>query len=96
MTERERIRQVYEQRKQKIPSDLYSFFNRANLFIIQGRERAILEAFKRSGIHSHETRRILDIGYGGGGLGISSDTGQVQKIYSVSTFCQTESEWQRR
>ncbi|MCC7239903.1 MAG: class I SAM-dependent methyltransferase, partial [Candidatus Brocadia sp.] len=67
MTERERIRQVYEQRKQKIPSDLYSFFNRANLFIIQGREREILEAFKRSGIHSLETRRILDIGCGGGG-----------------------------
>jgi len=93
MAERERIRQVYEKRKQKIPSDLYSFFNRANLFIIQGREREILEAFKRSGIHSLKTRRILDIGCGGGGnSGISSDTGQVQKIYSVSTFCQTELE----
>ena len=67
MTERERIRQVYEQRKQKIPAGLNSFFNRANLFIIQGREREILEAFKRSGIHSLETRRILDIGCGGGG-----------------------------
>ncbi|MFO0793693.1 MAG: hypothetical protein U0586_06490 [Candidatus Brocadiaceae bacterium] len=47
ITEIKRIKKVYEQRKEKIPSGLYSFFNRANLFIIQERERAILEAFKR-------------------------------------------------
>lgn len=62
-----RIKEAYEKRKDKIPSDLYSFFNRANLFIIQGRERAILEAFKKYGILSFETKKILDIGCGAGG-----------------------------
>ena len=67
ITEKERIKQVYEQRKGKIPSNLYSFFNRANLFFIQGREQAILEAFKKYGIHSLEAKKILDIGCGAGG-----------------------------
>lgn len=34
---------------------------------IIGRERAIVEAFKRLGIHSLETKKILDIGCGAGG-----------------------------
>lgn len=67
ITEKERIKQVYEQRKEEIPSNLYSFFNRANLFFIQGREYSILEAFKKYGIHSLETKKILDIGCGAGG-----------------------------
>ena len=56
ITEKDRIKQVYEQRKEKIPSNLYSFFNPANLFIIQGREHSILEAFKKKGIHSLATK----------------------------------------
>lgn len=62
-----RIKQVYARRKSEISPQLYSFFNNANLFIIQGREREILKAFKQHNIASLKDKKILDIGCGTGG-----------------------------
>lgn len=61
-----RIEEAYERRKERIPPGFYSFFNCASLFAIQEKERAILDALKRNGINSLETKRILDIGCGSG------------------------------
>jgi len=63
----ERIKDAYERRKGKIPSLLYSFFNRANLFIIQQREYALLELLAKYNITSLDSKKILDVGCGGGG-----------------------------
>jgi len=62
-----RIKEVYEKRKKKIPSRLYSYSNPGNLFIIQEREREVIEVFKKFGINSLEDKKILDIGCGTGG-----------------------------
>lgn len=64
--EADRIKNVYETRKERVPADLYSFFNPANLFIVQGRDRAMLEAFTKNGIRQLENKKILDIGCGRG------------------------------
>jgi len=66
-SEVERIKEVYERRKKMVPSQLYSFFDTANLFIVQRREQEILKAFKSDKVISLENKRILDIGCGTGG-----------------------------
>lgn len=67
ITEKDRIKQVYEQRRERIPSQLYSFFNSANLFIIQHREWEIINALKRCAISQLDDKKILDLGCGSGG-----------------------------
>ncbi len=64
--EAERIIQAYEKRKEKGLSRLYSFFDPANLFIVQQRDCAVLSALKRSGLTDLREKRILDVGCGGG------------------------------
>ncbi len=63
----ERIIAAYERRKEIVPSQLYSFFNMSNLFLIQKREQEILKIFKRYKITSLEGKEILDVGCGTGG-----------------------------
>ena len=64
--ELERIKTVYEKRKQTIPPDRYSFFNTANLFIVQRRDWKLINILKRAGISFLGDKRILDVGCGGG------------------------------
>lgn len=64
--ETKRIIQAYERRKEKGLSRLYSFFDPANLFIVQQRDQEVLNAFKSSGITDLQEKRILDVGCGGG------------------------------
>ncbi len=58
----ERIKKVYEKRKEKVAPSLYSYFNQGNLFMIQSREREILKFFKRFGITPLEDKRIIAVG----------------------------------
>lgn len=82
--EKERIKQAYERRKERIPSHLYSYFNPANLFIIQHREREIINALKRCAISKLDDKKILDLGCGSGGeLRILSDMEQDLKTVLV-------------
>lgn len=46
--------------------ELYSIFNRAQLFVLQGRERALLRLLDEAGIRDLARARILDVGCGGG------------------------------
>jgi ubiquinone/menaquinone biosynthesis C-methylase UbiE len=62
-----RLRNEYEDRKRRFAgSDLYSLFNRANLFIIQQRQREILAALKKNGITNLSSSLILEMGCGRG------------------------------
>jgi ubiquinone/menaquinone biosynthesis C-methylase UbiE len=64
-----RLRNEYEDRKRRLKgSDVYSCFNRANLFAIQGRQRAVLQALKRHGFSKLAETRVLEMGCGGGGV----------------------------
>ncbi|GAB1472141.1 class I SAM-dependent methyltransferase [Chloroflexota bacterium] len=64
-----RLRNEYERRKQRFAqSDLYSLFNVANLFIVQGRQRQVLAALKKNGFTDLSNLRILEMGCGGGGV----------------------------
>jgi ubiquinone/menaquinone biosynthesis C-methylase UbiE len=64
-----RLRAEYEDRKHRFSgSDLYSWFNNANLFAVQQRQRAVLDALKLSGITDLSNINILEMGCGGGGV----------------------------
>ncbi len=65
--EQNRIKQVYAERKENIPSDMYSYFNKGNLFIIQQREKTILNLLNKYGYNPLTNAKILDIGCGSGG-----------------------------
>lgn len=62
----DRIKDAYARRKDRIPAERYSFFNPAHLFMVQDRDREIIEAFSRFGIGSLRDKKILDIGCGDG------------------------------
>jgi ubiquinone/menaquinone biosynthesis C-methylase UbiE len=68
MNELERIRRVYEKRKIEQRENRYSCFNKANLFIIQQRERALIDVLKRFGFSDLSNKKILDVGCGTGGF----------------------------
>jgi ubiquinone/menaquinone biosynthesis C-methylase UbiE len=68
VSEIERIREVYEKRTRKGKSKLYSYFNTANLYFTQRRERALLRLLRRHEFDDLEDRKILDVGCGAGGL----------------------------
>jgi SAM-dependent methyltransferase len=64
-----RLRNEYEERKRRLQgSDVYSCFNRANLFALQGRQRAVLQVLKRHGFSKLAQTRVLEMGCGGGGV----------------------------
>jgi ubiquinone/menaquinone biosynthesis C-methylase UbiE len=64
-----RLRAEYEDRKIRFAnSDVYSWFNTANLFTIQQRQRDILRSLKHAGVADLADRRILEMGCGGGGV----------------------------
>jgi ubiquinone/menaquinone biosynthesis C-methylase UbiE len=61
--EENRIQEAYARRE---CGDLYSFFNPGNLFMVQGRERQILDLLKNSGFGNLKERKILEVGCGAG------------------------------
>jgi ubiquinone/menaquinone biosynthesis C-methylase UbiE len=63
-----RIREAYERRKESVPTHLYSFLNPSALFLIQQRERSLLNTLKRNGFEHLSEMRILDIGCGSGNV----------------------------
>lgn len=64
-----RLRNEYEQRKQRlVGSDIYSIFNRANLFALQGRQRASLAVLRKYDRIVFSSLRILEMGCGSGGV----------------------------
>jgi ubiquinone/menaquinone biosynthesis C-methylase UbiE len=65
-SEAERIKKAYERRDERIPLQLYSFFNPAHSFTVQRRDWEIIKAFKMCGITTLADKRILDIGCGTG------------------------------
>lgn len=68
MTEHTRIQTEYARRDHD-PAlrDLYSYFNPANLFLIQTRERALLVLLKKLALTDLNRLAILDVGCGEGG-----------------------------
>ena len=66
MNEKERIKKVYEKRKSKQKYNLYSYFNKGNLYIIQQRERVILDLLRKFNFLKLSDKKILDVGCGTG------------------------------
>jgi SAM-dependent methyltransferase len=65
----DRLRQEYADRERRFAgSDIYTFYNTGNLFIIQQRERDLLALLKRGGFLPLERQRILEVGCGRGGV----------------------------
>jgi len=67
MNELERIKKAYNKRKIQQKEKLYSYFNRGNLYILQSRERAILDLLRNFGFSELSDKKILDVGCGTGG-----------------------------
>lgn len=67
MNETERIKRVYKKRKSQQKYKLYSYFNKGNLYIVQQRERIILDLFKKFNFSKLSDKKILDVGCGTGG-----------------------------
>jgi len=83
----EKIRQRYLRRENISNDKRYSFFDKANLFICQERERKIIEIFKKNNFDDLSSKKILDIGCGtGGGCAISFNGEQSRKI-STALIC---------
>jgi len=64
-----RLRNEYADRERRLAgSDIYSWFNQANLFAIQGRQRAVLSSLRKAGVGSLENLHLLEVGCGSGGV----------------------------
>ena len=63
-----RIKKAYEKRDKVGKSKLYSFLNKASLYIYHQREKAILAALASQGINNLSDKKILDLGCGTGGV----------------------------
>ena len=64
-----RLREEYEDRKRRFAgSDVYSWFNQANLFAIHQRQRAVLVALKKNGYTDLAGLSVLEMGCGSGGV----------------------------
>jgi SAM-dependent methyltransferase len=61
-----RIRDVYAERDRRGADGRYGLDDRANLFLFQHRERALLELLRRDALMPLDDKRILDIGCGTG------------------------------
>lgn len=69
MNDLNRLRKEYEDRKRRFAEkDIYSWFNRANLFTIQQRQRNFVSALKKAGMVNLAEMKILDLGCGTGGV----------------------------
>jgi len=66
MDEAALIKERYERRKTTEKKDLYSYFNPAALFVIHERQRKVLALLKHYGCEKLQSKRILEIGCGGG------------------------------
>ena len=64
--EEARLRNAYARRDARRDARLYSYFNAANLFIIQERERRMLALLARHGLAELGALKILEIGCGSG------------------------------
>jgi 2-polyprenyl-3-methyl-5-hydroxy-6-metoxy-1,4-benzoquinol methylase len=67
MNKVERIKKAYNKRKIQQKGKLYSYFNKGNLFIVQSRERTILDLLRKFNFSKLSDKKILDIGCGMGG-----------------------------
>ncbi len=67
MNETERIKKVYKKRKSKQKYNLYSYFNKGNLYMVQQRERTILDLLRKFNLSKLSDKKILDVGCGIGG-----------------------------
>ena len=64
-----RLRTEYADRTRRLAgSDLYSWFNPANLFTVQQRQRQVLRMLKALGVADLAGLRILEVGCGSGGV----------------------------
>jgi SAM-dependent methyltransferase len=62
-----RLQQEYRRRDlRQAGSDLYSYFNLANLFILQERQRMVLKMLRMAGFGPLDDFRILELGCGNG------------------------------
>jgi SAM-dependent methyltransferase len=69
MEEIERLRWEYADRARRlVGSDIYSLFNCANLFAVQGRNRSALDILKANGFTHLPALHILEMGCGCGGV----------------------------
>jgi SAM-dependent methyltransferase len=64
-----RLRHEYADRERRLAgSDIYSLFNRANLFAVHLRQRAVLNALREHGLTRLSELRLLEMGCGNGGV----------------------------
>jgi SAM-dependent methyltransferase len=63
-----RVREAYRRRATRSLDDRYDYWQPANLFIYQSRERALATLLDREGLLPLTGRRILDAGCGDGGV----------------------------
>jgi ubiquinone/menaquinone biosynthesis C-methylase UbiE len=66
MNELERIRRVYKKREIDRKESRYSYFDKANLFVIHQREKALIDLLKQVGLKDLSEKKILDVGCGSG------------------------------
>lgn len=65
----DRLQREYADRHRRLAgSDIYSPFNKANLFALQQRQREVLTLLRRHGVSSLADRAILEVGCGAGGV----------------------------
>lgn len=64
--EMRRLRRVYAARRARGVEERYAAYEPANLFRLQGLERATAEALRGAGLLPWQGRRALDVGCGGG------------------------------
>ncbi|MEX0749443.1 MAG: class I SAM-dependent methyltransferase [Dehalococcoidia bacterium] len=62
----DRIREAYAARARRGADDRYGLHDRANLYMFQRRERALLDLLRRQGLTPLDNKRVLDIGCGNG------------------------------
>src|SRR5688500_3135282 len=66
--EADRVRTAYERRARLGLDARYDYWQPANLFIYQARERAVLKLMTEAGMLPLDGRRILDVGCGDGAV----------------------------
>ena len=62
-SEEDRLKKAYARR---IADPRYSWFSRGNLWMVQRRERDVLDALRRNGVDGLSNTVVLDLGCGGG------------------------------
>jgi SAM-dependent methyltransferase len=66
--EAERVRVAYARRAERGLDERYAYWERANLFIFQSRERAFLDALREASLLPLAGKRVLDAGCGDGSV----------------------------